>query len=156
MKESCIFLQTQRADQKLCWAICCCLFPKLCPTLWDPWTVACQAPLSLGFSRQEYWSGLPVPSPGDLSDLGIELASPALAGRFFTTELPGKPLLAQRSGPFSVSTKGHLSPQTLHQGTGLFWKENSFSDCSHPKTPYLPRSHVNSSFHTIFRLMESI
>ena len=52
------------------------------------WIVACQAPLSLGFSRQEYWSGLPCPSPGDLLDPGIELAfltSPALASRFFTT-----------------------------------------------------------------------
>ena len=43
-----------------------------------PWTVACQAPLSLGFSRQEYWSGLPFPSPGDLPDPGIKLRSPAL------------------------------------------------------------------------------
>ena len=50
--------------------------------------IACQAPLSMGFSRQEYWSGLPLPSPGDLPDTGIELTSfmsPALAGRFFTT-----------------------------------------------------------------------
>ena len=43
------------------------------------------------FSRQEYWSGLPLLSPGDLPDLGIEPAYPALAGRFFTTETPGKP-----------------------------------------------------------------
>ena len=53
-----------------------------------PWTVACQTPLSMGFSRQEYWSGLPFPPPGDLPDPGIEPAtfmSPALAGRFFTT-----------------------------------------------------------------------
>ena len=52
------------------------------------WSVALQAPLSMGFSRQEYWSKLPFPSPGDLSDPGIEpvsLMSPALAGRFFTT-----------------------------------------------------------------------
>ena len=59
-----------------------------------PWAVAHQAPLSVGFLRQEYWSGLPYPSPGDLSDLGIELtspASPALTGRFFTAEPPGKP-----------------------------------------------------------------
>ena len=52
-----------------------------------PWTVAHQAPLSMGFSRQEYWSGLPYPPPWDLPDLGIELvspASPAFAGRFFT------------------------------------------------------------------------
>ena len=55
-----------------------------------PWTVAHQAPLSMGFSRQEYWSGLPLPSPGDLPDPRIELASPALAGGFFTTEPPGR------------------------------------------------------------------
>ena len=53
-----------------------------------PWTVAHQAPLSMKFSRQEYWNGLPFPSPGDLLDPGIKpvsLASPALAGGFFTT-----------------------------------------------------------------------
>ena len=58
-----------------------------------PWTIACQAPLSMGFSRQEYWSGLPFPSPGDIPDPGIKLASlmsPALAGRFFITEPPKK------------------------------------------------------------------
>ena len=54
------------------------------------WTVACQAPLSVGFFRQEYWSGLPFPSPGDLPDPGVEPQSPALAGGFFTTEPPGK------------------------------------------------------------------
>ena len=57
-----------------------------------PWTVACQAPLSMGFSRQEYWSGLPFPSPGDLPDPEIEPTAPALAGGFFTTEPPEKPL----------------------------------------------------------------
>ena len=50
-----------------------------------PWTVAHQAPPSIGFSRQEYWSGLPFPSPGDLPDPGIEPVSPALAGKFFTS-----------------------------------------------------------------------
>ena len=52
-----------------------------------PWTVACRAPLSMGFSRQEHWSGLLCPPPGDLPNLGIEptsLTSPALAGGFFT------------------------------------------------------------------------
>ena len=58
-----------------------------------PWTVACQAPLSTGFSWQEYWSGLPRPSPGDLPDPGIKPASPALAGGFFTAKPPGKPIL---------------------------------------------------------------
>ena len=55
-----------------------------------PWTVTHQDPLSLGFSRQEYWSGLPFPSPGGLPHPGIEPLSPALAGGFFTTEQPGK------------------------------------------------------------------
>ena len=58
-----------------------------------PWTVACQAPLSMGFPKQEYWSGLPCPPAGDLPDPGIEpksLVSPALAGGFFITVPPGK------------------------------------------------------------------
>ena len=50
-----------------------------------PWTVAYQASPSMGFSRQEYWSGLPFPSPGDLPNLGIEPTSPILADGFFTT-----------------------------------------------------------------------
>ena len=54
------------------------------------WTVACQAPLSVEFSRQEYWSGLPVPLPGHLPDPGIENAPLTLAGIFFATEPPGK------------------------------------------------------------------
>ena len=58
-----------------------------------PWTVACQAPLSMGFPRQEYWSGLPFPSPGDLPNPGTEPVSPALAGRFFTIEPEGKSFL---------------------------------------------------------------
>ena len=59
-----------------------------------PWAVAHQAPLSVGFPRQEYWNGLPFPTPGDLPDPGIKpvsLAFPALAGGFFTTVPPGKP-----------------------------------------------------------------
>ena len=65
---------------------------QLCTTLW---TVALQAPLSMGYSRQEYRSGLPCPSPGDLPDSGIKPVSfttPALAGRFFTTSTSGKPM----------------------------------------------------------------
>ena len=60
-----------------------------CPTLCDPVGVAYQAPPSMGFSRQEYWSGLPFLSPGDLPDPGIKPGSPALAGSFFTTEPAG-------------------------------------------------------------------
>ena len=54
------------------------LVTKSCLTLVTPWTVARQAPLSMGFSRQEYWSGLSFPSPGDLPNPGIEPGSPAL------------------------------------------------------------------------------
>ena len=60
---------------------------QLCPTLCD------QAPRSMGFSRQEYWSGLPFPSPGDLPNPGIEPMSLALAGRFFTADLTFIPVL---------------------------------------------------------------
>ena len=62
-----------------------------CNSLPPPWTAAHQAPLSAGLPRQEDWSELPFPSPGDLPNSGIELVSPALAGAFFTAELPGKP-----------------------------------------------------------------
>ena len=56
-----------------------------------PWTVAHQAPLSMGLPRQEYWSGLPFPSPADLPSIGTEPTSPALSGGFFTSKPPRKP-----------------------------------------------------------------
>ena len=57
------------------------------------WTVTLQAPLSMGFPRQEHWSGLPFPTLGDVLNPGIESKSPMLAGQFFTTEPPGKPYI---------------------------------------------------------------
>ena len=57
-----------------------------------PWIVTQQAPLSMGFSRPEYWSGSPFPPPGDLPDPGMEPMSPSLAGGLFTTEPPGTAL----------------------------------------------------------------
>ena len=57
----------------------------------DPMDCSLQAPLSMGFSRQEYWSGLPFPSPGDLPDAGINSGSPALQADSSPTELQGKP-----------------------------------------------------------------
>ena len=71
----------------------CLLVPQSCLTLCDPRTVACQAPLSMGFSRQEYWGGLPCPPPGELPNPGVEPESltSALAGGFFTTGVcPGR------------------------------------------------------------------
>ena len=60
-----------------------------------PWTVACQAPLSTEFSRQEYWNRLPFPTPGDLPNPGTKPASLAWAGGFFTTSAPGTPHVSQ-------------------------------------------------------------
>ena len=67
------------------------LVAKSCLTLATTWTATLQASLSMEFSSQEYWNGLPFASPGDLPDPRIEPASPALTGGFFTTEPPGKP-----------------------------------------------------------------
>ena len=67
------------------------LLAKLCPTLVTLWTVACQAPLSMGFPKEEYWSGLPFSPARDLPDPGIRPASPVLAGGIFTSVSPGKP-----------------------------------------------------------------
>ena len=74
-------------------AFCACWCARV-PNFATPWTVALQAPLSVGFSGQEYRNGLLFPPPGDLPDPGIEtvsLVSPAFASRFFTTEPPGQP-----------------------------------------------------------------
>ena len=84
------------------------------------WTVAHQAPLSMEFSRQEYWSELLFPSPGDLPDLGMELeslVSPALAGRFFTTAPPGKPM-AGRTESYRGTKRMYVEDQTLDPELG--------------------------------------
>ena len=83
-----------------------------CPTFCDRWTVAHQAPPSMGFSKQEYWSGLPFPSPGDLPGPGIELVYPALAHGFFPFEPPEKPMctIIVSYGVVSLSPK----PPELH------------------------------------------
>ena len=91
------------------------MFPSLCRKLVivavqslsrvsfaTPWDVACQAPLSMGFPRQEYWSGLPFPPPGDLLDPGIQPASPSLAGRFFTTKPSGKSCRKHETKPKKI------------------------------------------------------
>ena len=96
-----------------------------------PWNVAHQAPLSMGFPKKEYWSGLPFSSPGDFSDPGIEPVKSALAGKFFTTEPPGKLLLRMRLGLFDG---------TREQGQAWAWLWPSSSGflgapASHPWLP---------------------
>ena len=65
-----------------------------------PWTVAHQAALSMGFSSQEYWTGLPFPCPGDLPNLGIELGSPTLQADSFLSEQPGNPYVFSKESFF--------------------------------------------------------
>ena len=99
---------------------CACMCAQLLACVWlfaTLWTVASQAPLFMGFSRQEYWSALPFLPPVDLPDLGIETAtpvSPVLIGGFFTTEPPGKPISPTRP-PFNsdATWKPRLLPVLL-------------------------------------------
>ena len=85
-----------------------------CLTLATPWTVAHQTPLPVGFSRQEYWSGLSFPSPGDLPDPGMEPGSYAQTGIFFTTEPPGKSFRYCWSGQILKSP--HVNKLVIGQG----------------------------------------
>ena len=94
-----------------------------------PWTVAYQAPLSVGFSRQEYWSGLPFPPPGELPDPGIEPmspVSPALQAHSLPTEPSGKSTYASQSGQKKVPKGAPLSPVlTLQVRTWLLQKRET-------------------------------
>ena len=81
-----------------------------------PWTVAHQAPLSIGFPRQEHWSRLPFPSPGELPHPGIELTSPALTDRFFTTEPPGK--VRENSSQVHLLFFSYIQPGKYGHGAG--------------------------------------
>ena len=81
---------------------------QLCPTLCDPWTAAHQVPLSMGFPRQEYWSGWPFPS-GDLPDPGIEPRSPMLQVDTLSTEPPGKPICMLKGSSFLILQRGELA-----------------------------------------------
>ena len=98
-----------------------CSVAQSCPTLATPFTVAHQAPLPMGFPRQEYWCGLPLPTPGDLPKLGFEpmpLASPALAGGFSTT---GKRRFST-SEALERSKDMQMKPLLLSESKGIFQK----------------------------------
>ena len=84
----------------------------------SPWTTARQAPLSMKFPREEYWSGLPSPPPGDLPDPGIKptsLMSPVLAGGCFTTEPPGKPMVHLKLTQYYVNYISKLDRKNATQ-----------------------------------------
>ena len=97
--------ERERVTECVCVCVCvhACARSVLSNSFAAPWTEAFQAPLSKGFHRQKYWSGLPFPCPGDLPEPGIEPKSPALAGGFFATEPPGKPSWLERIGPMQTS-----------------------------------------------------
>ena len=96
-----------------------------------PWTLVCQVSLCVGFSRLEYWRGLPFPPSGDLPNPGIKLRSPvsaALAGEFFTTPPPGKQRLqvavnSEKASPERLST--HFS---VHLSPAIPWGTDHFSN----------------------------
>ena len=80
------------SSSSCCCCVLCCAQMQSCVWFFViPWAVTCQAPLSMGFFQQEYWSGLPFPTPGDLPDSGIEPTSLAWQADSFTTAPPGKP-----------------------------------------------------------------
>ena len=95
---------------------------QFCLTLCDPETVAQQAPLSLEFSRQEYWSGLPFPSPGDLLEPGIELRSPAMQVDSLPSEPPGKTFNLNYLLKSPISKHSHIGGSTCE-----FWENTILS-----------------------------
>ena len=130
----------------MCACVCVCVLShvQLSVTLW---TVANQTPLSTKFSRQEHWSGFPFPTPGDLPNPGIKPASPAMAGRFFILEPPGKPkcsiisFVSLSSAPwteskrfpflfFSAAKEKQISKQTTTTKTYLWmWYLTLLNKC---------------------------
>ena len=84
-----------------------------CPTICDLWTVAHQAPPSMGFSRQEYWSGVPFPSPGDLHNPGIKPRSPTSQADTLTSAPPGKPLNTVSQKTSYRDTELHIQVLTI-------------------------------------------
>ena len=131
-----------------------CVCSRMAP-IETPWTAAHQAPLSMGFSRRECWSGLPFPSPGDLPDPGIELGSPALQADSLPTKLQGKPSKQADSGkcfegeqqiPSPQTTSSHRLDEVCPQGQKLCpwpqagpWQTNQ-PEQLHPRAAYGPES----------------
>ena len=118
-----------------------------------PWTAACQAPLSMEFSSQEHWTGLPCPPPGDLLDPGIEslsLISPALVGGFIPLSLPGKLIYLYVSEKKSVShvrlpaTLWTLQFSGIHQAVILEWVAVPFSRESFQPRDWIPVSSIKT------------
>ena len=108
------FISVTQLCPTLCDPMNCSLAPSVCQLrghVWPfatSWTVARQAPLSMEFSRQKYWSGLPFPSPGDFPDPGIEPGSPALQADSLPSEPVGKPLLLEQQCIVEIQWDTHM------------------------------------------------
>ena len=109
---------------------CSCLVAESCLSLVTLWSVARQAPLSMGFSRQEYWSGLPLPSAGDLPDTGIKPTSSALQANFSLLSHRGSPklivlyqLYLSKTRTFRKLRLWHLVPSLHGKQMGKQWKQ---------------------------------
>ena len=122
-------LSSPNPSSFMCYVLSCFSRVQLFVTLW---TVAHQVPLSVGFSRQEYWSGFPFPSPGVLPDLGIE-SFPALQADSLPSEPPGKPPGAE------IRLKDRMTPKP---GRGFF------NSCWSPWAPFSGPSPVPSQVYT--------
>ena len=106
-----------------------------------PWTAACQASSFLGFSRQEYWSGLPFPSPEDLPGPGIKPGSPALQADAFPSEPPGKPIRLLKDHNMQHASKNqHVNKRNFHSSMhslmNHFFKKQSLSQVSSLYRPH--------------------
>ena len=143
--------------------MCVCIFSRVWLFL-TPWTVAHQAPLSMGFPRREYWSGLTFPPPGDLPNSRMEPESPALADGF--TESLGKPLVkmlccAQSlshvwvfATPWTVACQAFLSLGILHERI-LEWIVMPSSKGSSQPRDWTQVSHIADGFFTIWATIEA-
>ena len=113
--------------------VCACSVASRAQLSSTPWTRAHQAPLPMEFSKQEYWSGLPFPPPGDLPNPGIKAASLALAGRFFTAEPPGKPV--KTTSLFVPEVEAHqlrMFEVTWESDSGIGpWTTKILKSCHH-------------------------
>ena len=143
--------------------VCVCALSHV-PLFAIPWTVALQAPLSMGFCRQEYWRGLPFPSPGDLPDPGVEPASlsspspPRWAGGFSSVVLPGRPVMSCYTlvvqscptlcNPVDYSLTGS-SVHGIPQVRILKWVAIPFSRGFSQSRNLTPASHIAGRFFTI-------
>ena len=115
---------------------CCGSVIKSCPTLTTPWTVACQAPLPMGFPGQEYWNGLPFPSPGDLPNLGMELESLAIYSPALLSHQQSPTYIVGRTANGVATLENSLAlPQKVNYGVTI-WISNLTPRCLPKITEY--------------------